>query len=134
MHYITMDSSARHSFPGCIAAQSINIVINHNRFSKLYHEIEKSRHAFFTLNYCYYLGMIFISIFLKIRFKFSYNSFLGYLMRFYLSVMYTWINSIKILYDKNSRFSIKVSKNSTPLFMQIKSNFMLSKINLCMYI
>lgn len=106
-----MDSSARHSFPGCIAAQSINIVINHNRFSKLYHEIEKSRHAFFYIELLLLFGYdIYFHFLKKIRFKFSYNSFLGYLMRFYLSVMYTCINSIKILYDKNSRFSIKVSK------------------------
>lgn len=85
-----MDSSARHSFPGCIAAQSINIVINHNRFSKLYHEIEKSRHAFFTLNYCYYLVMIFISIFLKNKVQIFIQFILGVFNAF-LSKCYVYM-------------------------------------------
>lgn len=85
-----MDSSARHSFPGCIAAQSINIVINHNRFSKLYHEIERSRHAFFTLNYCYYLGMIFISILKKNKVQIFIQFILGVFNAF-LSECYVYM-------------------------------------------
>lgn len=85
-----MDSSARHSFPGCIAAQSINIVINHNRFSKLYHEIEKSRHAFFYIELLLLFGYDIYFHFLKNKVQIFIQFILGVFNAF-LSKCYVYM-------------------------------------------